>query len=817
MRLIQSGNRSTKLVIVGEAPGEAEDREGLPFIGGAGTILTQMLDRAGIRRSDCFITNVCHHRPPKNDFKWFYTAEGQKHLIPGIMQLKKDLTDIQPNVVLALGANPLQIIAGKKGITDWRGSIIQSTLVPGMKVISTYHPAAIMRQWDYKAVAEFDIKRVRSEMTTPSIVYPERTLYLPNPDHTTTATVRDGLTWRDTTEPVHRSLIADEMLAAPLLSIDIECWQDASGTWKLACVGFSDRPDRALVIACNTAEDLHLIRVLCESPVRKIYQNGMFDVTVLRDNGIDPKNFYWDTMFAHHTLFAESSSGGDEMATLTGKKRSAGLAKGLAFQTSIYTKEPFYKSDGKLWKETNDLRMFYRYNALDACVTREIMGVQDAELESFGSRYVFENSYMRLVEHAMSATRHGILIDMNVRDELRKTTEAKIANLQKFIDDTNGTHLNVKSNPQMTDLLYNKLKLPMRRGKSGNPTADADTIIELGNMSSSPILHSIIALRQQRDIIERYVSTPLGPDNRMRCAFDLTGTRSGRLSSRASLDGTGTNLQNQPEDFRVVYIPRPGNVFVYRDYSQAEARIVAYLARCKGLIDLFEDPDRDVHTENAARIFGHTVAIREKLGGPVTEVQRYLAKKVVHASNYGMGPARLVEVVNKETAVTKIRMVLAGAKSLMDKYFMLYPEIQQNFWRGVEQDLRHTRTLNTTFGRKRMFFGRWDDKLLREAYSYIPQSTVGDLARIAWANIGDALNDRPELGAICLLNVHDSLLVECTEGAQETVARIMRECMSIEMEINGYKFMIPTDCKVGYNWANKSATNPNGLKEMDGW
>lgn len=817
MKLVQSGPRNARIVIVGESPGANEEREGTPFVGGSGVLLTQMLNRAGISRDECFITNICHKMPPKNEFRWFMTKEGQPHLIGGLMQLKADLLAIRPNLVIALGTQPLKVLAGKDGITDWRGSILPSTLATGLKVIGTYHPAAILRQWDYKCVAEFDLARCAAERLHPEIVYPKRDFYLPEPDSPFTVRhSRIGLDWVNTGEHVDRKAIIAEMLQAPSLAVDIECWQNQRGGWDLACVGFSDRPDRALVIKVDGPGSLNDIRELCLCPALKVMQNGIFDTTVLHDCGIEVNNFNYDTMLAHHALYAESAGGGDEVAALTGKKRSAALAKGLAFQTSIYTREPYYKADGKLWKETGDLSVFWRYNALDACCTKEIEEVQQPELRSFGVLDIF-TSAVQLMRPIMDATRHGIRIDMETRERMKVDISKQADNLQTFIDNTVGYHLNVKSNKQMVELLYDKLKLPMRKGKSGNPTADKDTLVELGQKSMNPVLQSIILLRQKRDLIERYLDAPVDPDLRMRCSFDITGTRSGRLSSRASLTGSGTNLQNIPEEMRQMFVADPGKAFVYRDYSQAEARVVAYQSRCHGLIELFEDPSRDIHAENAARIFGHKSAVLEKDGGPVTAAQRYLAKRVVHACNYGMAAPRLVEIVNEDAAATGIRITLQQARQLIERYFLLYPEIQQNFWREVEHELHHTRTLDTPFHRRRMFFARWDDKLLREAYSYVPQSTCGDMGRKAWINIADRLRDRPALGALCLLNVHDSLLVQCNEDAIPETVSLMRESMIIPVELNGYTFTIPTDCKVGYNWGNFDKKNPDhnprGLKE----
>jgi uracil-DNA glycosylase family 4 len=808
LRLIQSGPRDAKVVLVGEAPGANEEAAGRPFIGGSGELLDRMLAGVGISRSECFVTNICHMRPPDNEFNWFYKKANQLPLMQGIVQLKMDIDAIKPNLVVAFGAQPLRILTSKPSIEKWRGSILESALVKGQKVIATYHPAYALRVWDYKAVIELDLARCAREAQFPEIVRPRREYYL-NPD---TAT---------------RLKLAEEMYHAPWLAVDIECVEEAPGVWKLSCVGFSDRRDRVMVIPVVSSDDRLFVASLCSCPAQKIFQNGSFDTTILGQNGITVTGYGepsergydyplgWDTMLGHHSIYTECA-GEDEVSVLTrkgGKKKSAAIMKGLAFQTSVYTDEPYYKDDGKLWKETGDLNTFWLYNGRDSAVTREIKDVQVQEIAEFGVEQVMRHE-MSLVRPLMSMTNRGILIDKVTHAKLKAKYEGEIANLQRFLEATVGSASNAKSPKQMQGLLYDQLKLPVqRKRKTGKPTSDKDAINALAAKHPHPVLLSILEIRERRDLVERYLNTAYDADGRMRCSFDITGTRGGRLSSRASIFGSGTNLQNQPEEIREMFIPDPGYAFVYRDYSQAEARVVAYIAGAEGLIALFEDPSRDVHKENASRIFGIPVEV-------VSEEQRYNAKRGVHAFNYGMEDDQFVRVVNQAYRDTGFRMNHQTARRIREGYFLLYPEIKANFWRGVERELRQSRTLVNAFGRKRIFFGRWDDKLLRDAYSYKPQATVGDLCCKALVRCYyDIELGRPELNAQLLLNVHDSLLMQCPIEHAEEVARLMEDAMHIPVTIEGSTFYIPTDCKVGFNWANRPkkdpSTNPRGLVALD--
>lgn len=764
-------------------PTNADVSNSRPFSGGAGDVLRTMLAANQINIGQCFFTNVVHTTSPTYEFEHFLKKAGQVDLVKGLLQLRQDIIDIKPNLIVALGSGAWRMLTNKQGIDKWRGSVMPCTLVPGHKVLGTYSPGYILKIYDYKAVTTLDLAKVNKEAAYPEIRRPERTFYL-NPD-----------------DSVLVEQIVNEMLQAEWLSVDIECVQRDDGSWRLSCVGFSDKPDRALVLACDESWRMEYIRRLCESNVPKVAQNGTFDSTVLEQNRIKLNNFRWDTMIAHHALYPECASGGDEMTELAGKKRQSAIGKGLRFLTSFYTDEPYYKDDGKLWHETNDLQMFWRYNALDAAVTREIRDVQEKDIATYGVEQIFQWS-MDLVDPLMRATNRGLLVDMDRRAALTKKYETEIANLQAFLNAQAGGPVNVKSTPQILDLLYNRLGLPTQRKRgSGRPTADKDAINALAGKSTNPVLHTILEIRERRDLLERYLQAQVDPDGRFRCSFDLTGTRSRRLASRQSIYGSGTNLQTIPEDLRSIFIADPGKTFVIRDYKQAEAVIVAHLARCKGLIELFDDPTRDVHKENASRIFGIPVS-------QVTKTQRYLAKRVVHASNYGMEAKRLVEIVNQDAAATGVRINLAQAQDLLNRYFMIYPEIKEHFWGDVRRELNATRTLVSPFGAKRTFFGRYDDKLIRDGYSWKPQCTVGEMGRLAIVRVARQV---PECEF--LLNVHDSLLVQCDIGREFEVAAKMELAMRIPVEINGRSIVIPTDCKIGRNWGNATDDNPDGLVE----
>lgn len=774
MRLVQSGPRNAKLMLVGEAPGRNEAEKGIPFVGAAGEDLNRYLGNVGIVRDDCFVTNVCHERPPDNDFDYFLKPKPRIELLQGLIQLKKDIAEIKPNLVVALGDVPLRFLTNKHGISKYRHSILESSLVKGQKVIPTIHPAAVFRQYELKALVALDMKLIVEEMKFPQIVLPMRDIRIWEGNET-------DHTW------------AERMFSADWLSVDIET-SPSPTRHELICCGFSDTPNRALVVPASAPGGDAIIRRLLSGPARKCGQNfGQYDLTVLEDNGYEVRNFAWDIMYSHHALLMEAASGGDEVKSLRGKAGpKSPMGKGLGFQVSIYTKEPFYKDDGKLWKLSGDVKQFYIYNGKDCCVTHEIRSVHDRELDQFGTRCAFEHE-MNILPLLRQMSRRGVKIDLEARAAMTEKVEKELERLQGFLDHSAGKALNVSSAKDIHTLLYDTLKLPPKLHKdTRRPTANKDAIIELAAKYNHPVLATILEIRKRRTLLERYLTSGVDPDGRMRCLFDPSGTRTGRLASRANIYGSGTNLQNIPPWIRRMFVADPGKVLFYVDLSQAEARVVAWLARCPSLIELFES-GRDIHYENSIRFFGF-----------YDDEHRITVKRVVHGSNYGEGPDRIIAVAAADGLRLKREDVVRG----QDFYFTTYPEIKTNWWEDVKRDLRSSRTLETPLGWKRQFFGRWDSvKFINEGLAFQPQCTVGILAELGMLSASRV----PD--AEILLNEHDAVLGQCdTELADRTVPNIVR-AMEIPVTIHGRTLTIPAEAKVGRNWAEASDENPDGLKK----
>ena len=151
--------KGAKILIVGEAWGKEEAKEGKPFVGLAGRVLDGILEEVGLVRQRIGITNIIHERPPNNDFSTYYEKvkgkiQPSQKLRDAYQRLYQEIKEVKPNVIVALGREPLKALTDKDKISFWRGSVLDTD---HGKVIPTYHPAAVLRNWNYRPAVVCDL------------------------------------------------------------------------------------------------------------------------------------------------------------------------------------------------------------------------------------------------------------------------------------------------------------------------------------------------------------------------------------------------------------------------------------------------------------------------------------------------------------------------------------------------------------------------------------------------------------------------------------------------------------------------------------
>ena len=379
----------------------------------------------------------------------------------------------------------------------------------------------------------------------------------------------------------------------------------------------------------------------------------------------------------------------------------------------------------------------------------------------------------------------GIRLDSGYLEIMGEQLTDQISDIVQQIYGHADQEFNISSPAQLADILFNKLNLDtksIKKGKTGYSTAAS----ELGKLR---VLHPIIDLisqyREFTKLKNTYVDTlpTMVDDNgRVHTTFNLTIAQTGRLSS------TDPNLQNIPvrtelgKQIRTAFVAAPGKVLVSADYSQFELRLAAYLAGDKELMDMFNS-GVDVHTMTAAQVY-------DRDPDEVTKQMRRDAKVINFGVLYGMSPHGLSIATG---------MTVAAAKSFIDKYFERRKPLLE-YMDSLKQKARTDGYVETLFGRRRPtpdvhapnFIVR--SAAERAAINMPVQGTEADLMKMAMIAVQKRLKSTDSK---LLLQIHDSLIVECPESHAEETEQILKDTME-----NIYKLPVKLSVEVskGKNW-----------------
>jgi DNA polymerase-1 len=390
-----------------------------------------------------------------------------------------------------------------------------------------------------------------------------------------------------------------------------------------------------------------------------------------------------------------------------------------------------------------------------------------------------------LTYHLFAMERQGIKIDRDMLAKMSDELGQEHARLEQEMYTLAGYEFNIGSPSQLSDVLFTKLQLPttgIKKGKTGYSTGQK----ELDKLRGQhPIIELIERTRELAKLKNTYIDAlPKLADvhDRIHTTFNQDVASTGRLSS------TNPNLQNIPvrtelgRKIRTAFIPEGDKVFVSADYSQFELRLAAILANDTELINDFNG-DVDIHTKTASRVYGIPM-------DDVTKGQRRDAKVINFGVLYGMSPHGL-------SAATG--MTFTQAKEFIDQYFQLRAPIRQY----IDEVLRRASAegyVETYFGRRRPtpdvnstnFMVREGAK--RAAANMPIQGTEADLMKMAMIEVDKKLGDLGEQ----ILQVHDSILIECPEENAEAVADLLKTTMENVYPALGIKLRV--DVSIGKNW-----------------
>ena len=318
----------------------------------------------------------------------------------------------------------------------------------------------------------------------------------------------------------------------------------------------------------------------------------------------------------------------------------------------------------------------------------------------------------------------------------------------------------------------------------------------------------LLDYKKEHKAYSTYYSFEFDDDNRVRSNWIIPGTETGRLAnSKSIIFRGGANIMTIPQQAREFFIADPGYSLVYADLSQAEARIMAYMSGCQGLLDAFETAD--AYKMVAAWMFDKHIEA-------ITHEERYLGKRCVLGLLYGMGSKLWRTQINVDKGYDYISR--AEADRLYELFFETFPEIRR-YHRSIEQRVRRDHSLRSLIlGRERTFRprnGKWEHHTLREGNNFIPQATVPEIVNYAVLDIIEQTD--PEEVQL-LGQIHDAWFGQVkNNGNFDTNVDTIRATLTRPIDIQdifGEKrvLTIPVEVQVGQNWGDYDvADNPEGL------
>ena len=427
-----------------------------------------------------------------------------------------------------------------------------------------------------------------------------------------------------------------------------------------------------------------------------------------------------------------------------------------------------------------------RRNPDDEIDKRQKYWRQKREFEKLPELYkVFTEYDLPLIPVLYKMEREGIMLDKPYFEEMRKEYEEKVAAVTREIYDLAGQEFNINSPMQLSEILFEKLGLStkgIKKGSRGYSTG----VKELEKLKDAhPIIAKIMEYREDAKLLSTYI-LPLpsiaDENSRVHTTFTQDVTATGRLSS------VNPNLQNIPvrteagRKIRTGFIAAPGKVFVSADYSQFELRLAAVLSGDDGLTEIFNS-GVDVHTKTASEVFG--VPMDE-----VTKRQRRAAKVINFGVLYGMSAKGLAEAAGME---------LYEAKNFIDHYFEVRKAIRK-YLDDILKQARDEGYVATFYGRRRPTPDVKSSNYMirtgaeRAAQNMPIQGTEADLMKRAMILVDKQLPEEAKL----ILQVHDSLIVECDTGLSQQVSGILQKTMegiAPELPIN-----LDVEVSSGENW-----------------
>lgn len=843
---------ASKLIVVGEAPGQEEELQGKPFVGPSGRLLDWAFAQAGIYRPATSIVNVVNCRPPDNDISSLEGHDATNACRFRFMTELEQLASGGATTVLALGATAMHALGISGAIEKNRGSVYEFKLRSGLKlnVIPTYHPAAIMRQhW----------KRNGGGSADAGVLWTADFRKANDIANNGFQQLQELFELEPTVSKV-QAFVDEALRTNALIAVDTETtglsWHKA----KIVVIGLAINSERAISVPLLTTDGKPYWNFQDESTVRALldklfgtcdlmFQNCFFDVPMLLGNGftVPLARVKHDTLLLHHTIASE-------------------LPHDLGNIVSLYGKTPYWKEEFKTRNvpitKMNQIEM-RRYNLRDCVVLHQVFPSMWSDLQELNLVDFYRTEVQPLIQPILEMTLAGVGFNESGQRTFKAKLEAlvserqqillKSANLPTCFNLDSDEHLRwflfgiepgtfkhlpelatkkpgTKVYQQLIDLQTVKDEAKPRytlsgwspsKTATGKASVDKQGIlsfqIQLNNRLASikdnpkfteevskivDTLKWLTAYTEYTGLTKlatTYTKYKPEDDGRIYCRWLAHGTVSGRLSAREpnlmqlpkGKDNIEDELDNILSEVRKLFTARKGWSFVSADFVNLEAQLLGLEADDPELIKVFAE-GLNLHDLNTKAMF----QIDET--SPMWKSARAAAKIFFFGGiSYGGGDRTIFEKVCLKAP--ELNLTFAQFKQLKDNWMNSHPAYVK--WHdAVQEEVKTKRELRTEFGRFRSFLSN-DSDIVREALDFKVQSAGASLVNRAMIRV---YNEKQRLGlkAKFVLQIHDQLVLEAPDDELEVTANLLKTEMERPFLFRGVERSIGVDLTTGKTLAD---------------
>jgi DNA polymerase I len=555
-------------------------------------------------------------------------------------------------------------------------------------------------------------------------------------------------------------------------------------TAELVCISFSYRSHEAycVTIPANREEAVEVVKefrfVFSNERILKIGQNIKYDLSILKNYGLEIHGPLFDTMIAHYLIQPEMWHNLDDLCEqcLNFKK--------ITTDTLIGGKGLFQKTMRDV-----DSILLRDYSCEDADLTLQLKQVLEPKLNASGTRKLFDEVEMPLIFVLADMEMAGVKLNTSELKIYAEVLRKQIIEIEREIISIAGEEFNVSSPKQLGVILFDKMKIDpnARMTKTKQYSTSEETLEKL--QDKHPIVVKILDYRGLKKLLTTYVETLPELINqktsKIHTSFNQAVTATGRLSS------TNPNLQNIPirdengRELRKAFVPTSSEyTFLSADYSQIELRIMAALSKDSQMIDAFRH-NQDIHAITASKIYKIPVE-------QVTSDMRRKAKTANFGIIYGISAFGLSQRLN---------IPRNEAKQLIDGYFENFPDVKKYMDSSIEI-ARSKGYVETIMGRKRYLNDINSANAVvrgvaeRNAINAPIQGSAADVIKIAMVNIWKAFKNK-KLQSQMILQVHDELNFDVWKPELEAVKEIVKYEMENAVNIG---VLLTVEMNAGNNW-----------------